>query len=112
MFIPFFAPFILFFGEVCEANTITLSPLLKTRNEKEQVQEHLRNGEKAYRNDETLRVSSSNYEPFMYQDRDGKFNNGIEYKLLKTISEKTNLNLSFKTQLSWSDYVRLMMKYV
>lgn len=43
----------------------------------------------------SLRVSTEHYEPFMYRDKNGNFNNGIEYKLIKTIAEKEQLELSF-----------------
>lgn len=53
-----------------------------------------------------IKVSATHYEPFMYRDDlikiqsnrggDGKFHNGIEYKLIKTIAEKEHLTLSIK----------------
>lgn len=45
-----------------------------------------------------LRVSATHCEPFMYQDSDGAFFNGIEYKLLKTIADKEHLDLFFQNQ--------------
>lgn len=44
-----------------------------------------------------LRVSSRNYEPFMYRDENEQFN-GIEYKLLEVIARKEHLKLSFQSQ--------------
>lgn len=42
----------------------------------------------------SLRVSSTHFEPFMYQDKKtGQFYNGIEYKLLSTIAKKERLDL-------------------
>lgn len=42
-----------------------------------------------------LRVFSTPNEPFIYRTKNGKFHNGIEYKLIKTIAEKENLKLIF-----------------
>lgn len=41
-----------------------------------------------------LRVSSINYEPFMYQRNNGEFYKGIEYNLLKTLANELNVTLS------------------
>lgn len=60
-----------------------------------------RNSPTFYRNNskfQVLRVSTRNYEPFMYQNKSGKFFDGIEYKLIKTIAEKEHLNLLFHTE--------------
>lgn len=60
-----------------------------------------RNSPTFYRNNskfQVLQVSTRNYEPFMYQNKSGKFFDGIEYKLIKTIVEKEHLNLLFHTE--------------
>lgn len=49
----------------------------------------------------TLRVSTIPHQPFMYQNeneggKNGQLDNGIEYKLIKTIAEKEQLNLSIQ----------------
>lgn len=49
----------------------------------------------------TLRVSTIPHEPFMYQNENGKnvqWLNGIEYKLIKVIAEKEQLNISIEFQ--------------
>lgn len=48
----------------------------------------------------SLRVSSTHFEPFMYQDeKTGQFYDGIEYKLLTTIAKREHLNLVFQNAL-------------
>lgn len=44
-----------------------------------------------------LRISSSNVAPFTYKEKQGKFNNGIEYRLFKVIAEREHLALSFSS---------------
>ena len=49
----------------------------------------------------TLRVSTIPHEPFVYQNenaggKNGQRDNGIEYRLIKTIAEKEQLNLSIQ----------------
>lgn len=39
----------------------------------------------------SMRVLTKKFEPFMYQDENGLFYDGIEYKLIKTIAEKEQL---------------------
>lgn len=41
----------------------------------------------------TLRVLSHDYAPFMYQNRNKSFHNGIEFKLIQAIAEKERLDL-------------------
>lgn len=42
-----------------------------------------------------LRVFSEQYEPFMNRNENGKFNNGIEFKLFEIIAKKERLDLIF-----------------
>lgn len=44
---------------------------------------------------EVIRVETKHYEPFMYQNAIGQFENGIEFQLLKTIANKLNMKLVF-----------------
>lgn len=50
---------------------------------------------KAIKPVDSLFVSADHYEPFIYQNKNGKFYNGIEFKLLKTIAKKENLEVVF-----------------
>lgn len=61
-----------------------------------------------------LRMSARHNEPFMYQNEMGTFYNGIEYKLIKMITEKLNLNLLIGSQTRFSpdNIERLFSKYV
>lgn len=43
-----------------------------------------------------VRVSSLQFEPFMYQNQSGQFYDGIEYKLLETFAKKGHLQLIFE----------------
>lgn len=43
----------------------------------------------------TLRVSTIQHEPFMYQS-ESEVLNGVEYKLIQVIAEKQHLNLSIQ----------------
>lgn len=47
-----------------------------------------------------LRVSTTHYEPFMYQSKSGDFYKGIDYNLIKTIVEKENLSLLLQNEVS------------
>lgn len=58
----------------------------------------------------SLRVSSTHYEPFMYQNEVGTFYSGIEYKLLKIIARMEDLDLIFQNASSPSSYDHLMFK--
>lgn len=55
--------------------------------------------------DETqiLRISTAHFEPFMYQDKNGNFNDGIEYKLVKMIAKQLNRTFSFQSTSKHSD---------
>lgn len=50
--------------------------------------------DKKLRQISTLRVLSHHYAPFMYQNGNKSFYNGIEFELIRTIAEKEHLNLS------------------
>lgn len=60
----------------------------------------------------TLRVSTIQHEPFIYQSENVKIHNGIEYKLIQTIAEKENLNLSiqFHNRFKPSSFNKLLYK--
>lgn len=46
---------------------------------------------------QSIQVSARHFEPFMYRNKYGEFDNGIEYQLIKTIADKEHLKLSFST---------------
>lgn len=104
---PFFSLIILIFRislEMSLSKTISLNELSNhsniTQNERESMK--------------LLRVLTTHYVPFMYQDESGQFYNGIEYKLLKIIAEKEHLQLSFqsKEHLHSANRDRILLKYV
>lgn len=43
-----------------------------------------------------IRVTTRHFEPYMYQNSEGKFVDGIEYNLCKTIAEKLRMQVTFK----------------
>lgn len=55
-----------------------------------------------------LRVSTTHHEPFMYQNKSGKFYSGIEYNLIKTIAEKETLNLSIQNRVNYSHKIDIL----
>lgn len=60
-----------------------------------------------------LRVGTAHYEPFMYQNHDGKFYNGIEYKLIQTIAEQLGMELLMQNSLErFSDYDQPTSRYL
>lgn len=73
------------------ANGISVSKYLENCKKNELIQSNISH---------ILRVSSTHYEPFMYLNEKGQFDNGIEYKLLKTIAEKLHLDLVIQNQIS------------
>ena len=113
MFIRSIILFLFLFVAIHESKTIGQFPSSMVKNKRTEGHNRPRNGNELHFDNQTirsLRVSSSNFEPFMYQDKDGQFYNGIEYKLSKTIAEKFHLNLSFKTHFRRSDYNPLILK--
>lgn len=56
----------------------------------------------------SLRVFSNNYEPFMYQNQNGRFYRGIEYKLLESIAKEENLELVFENRSEFQGLERIM----
>lgn len=44
-----------------------------------------------------LRISTVHFVPYMYQNNDGSFYDGIEYKLVKMIAQVLNTSMSFQT---------------
>lgn len=59
----------------------------------------------------SLLVSTVKYEPFMYRHVNGSFYNGIEFKLIDTMTKKERLVLSFLDQLSTIDNSHDFFKY-
>lgn len=71
-------------------------------------------GDKRLFNDavQMLRVSTTHFEPYMYQDNDGNFYDGIEYKLVKKIAEILNMELSFQSTSKRTDICNnVFLKY-
>lgn len=44
---------------------------------------------------ELIRVRTRHYEPFIYQDANGKFGDGIEFQLIQTIAKELNMEVEF-----------------
>lgn len=59
----------------------------------------------------SIRVFSNNYEPFMYQNKNGRFDRGIEYKLLESIAKVENLELIFQNRSDFQVFDRIMFRY-
>lgn len=45
---------------------------------------------------EVIRVTTRQYEPFMYRNSSGAFVDGIEYALIKTIAKTLNMEVTFR----------------
>lgn len=107
MFLNARIQWILFIVQICLANVnCTIAPPSK---DLKNVEKFNLNGWKPIH---TLRVSTIQHEPFMYQIENGKFHNGIEYKLIQATVEKEHLNLSiqFHNQFKLSHFNELLYK--
>lgn len=60
-----------------------------------------------------LRAATAHYEPFMYQNHEGKFYKGIEYKLIETIAEQLGMKSLLQNSLErFLDYDQPKSKYL
>lgn len=50
-------------------------------------------------NENIIHILTKHYEPFMYQNSNGTFNDGIEFKLIQTIADKLDLKINYVTDI-------------